>query len=447
MTRRTPRHVAGSRSVKLEGFGILSFYDWPLVINQRGGDGQVADSGMKFPALPLLRFKRPSDAVYVELVDALFSVVPPIVIFAISLAAVGAAIFAKTGDAIVLALTIAGLAVSTERIVMVQRYRSATRDNALPAADARLWERRFGIRSNATGLIVGLMGARCFMLPYPSVHMLVVAMLVAYAAGTVTRVAYRPQLALFNLSVVALPPIAACLLHGGTVYLCLALVLTIFLLGGFETVRHLYETFVSQLTLKLGYAGLARVDPLTGLSNRLVLNENLERMLAQARRNGIGLAIHSLDLNHFKAANDRFGHPVGDALLREVAQRLSRLTRASDLLVRLGGDEFVLVQTEVNTREQSLALASRIIADIGMSYHINGNEIALGTSIGIAMLTGEQLSTDDLLSRADQALYQAKRAGSGFVIYTMAPQLVPTTPDPDDAQPSQTSERKTLGMR
>jgi len=252
---------------------------------------------------------------------------------------------------------------------------------------------------------------------------------------------------LFNLSVVALPPIAACLLHGGTVYLCLALVLTIFLLGGFETVRHLYETFVSQLTLKLGYAGLARVDPLTGLSNRLVLNENLERMLAQARRNGIGLAIHSLDLNHFKAANDRFGHPVGDALLREVAQRLSRLTRASDLLVRLGGDEFVLVQTEVNTREQSLALASRIIADIGMSYHINGNEIALGTSIGIAMLTGEQLSTDDLLSRADQALYQAKRAGSGFVIYTMAPQLVPTTPDPDDAQPSQTSERKTLGMR
>lgn len=402
---------------------------------------------MRFSALPLLRFKRPSDAVYVELVDALFSVVPPVVIFTISLAAVGAAIVARTGDAIVLALTVAGLAVSIERILMVRRYRRAAADAVLPIASAQLWERRFGIRSAATGLIVGLIGARCFMLPYPSIHMLIVAMLVAYAAGTVTRVAYRPQLALFNLSVVAIPPIVACLIHGGTVYLCLALVLTIFLLGGFETVQHLYETFVSQITLKLGYAGLARLDPLTGLSNRLVLNENLERMLAQARRNGIGLAIHSLDLNHFKAANDRFGHPVGDALLREVAQRLSRLTRASDLLVRLGGDEFVLVQTEVGTREQSLALASRIVADIGAAYRINGHDIELGTSIGIAMLSGDQLTTDDLLSRADQALYQAKRAGSGFVIYTMAPQLVPTMSHHDDAQPSQTNERKTLGMR
>ena len=277
--------------------------------------------------------------------------------------------------------------------------------------------------------------------------MLIVAMLVAYAAGTVTRVAYRPQLALFNLIVVALPPIAACALHGGAVYLSLALVLTIFLFGGIETVQHLYATFVSQLTLKLGYAGLARLDPLTGLSNRLVLNENLDRMLAQAQRNGSGLAIHSLDLNHFKAANDRFGHPVGDALLREVAQRLSRLTRASDLLVRLGGDEFVLVQTEVSTREQSLALASRIITDISASYHIKGNEIALGTSIGIAKLTGEQLTPDDMLSRADQARYQAKRAGSGFVIYTMAPQLVPTLSNHDDPTRSQSDERKTVGMR
>src|SRR3569833_642839 len=208
---------------------------------------------MKFPTLPMLRFKRPSDAVYVELVDALFSVVPPVVIFAISLAAVGAAIVARTGDLIVLALTVAGLLVSFERILMVRRYRRAAADGALPIASAQLWERRYGIRSAATGLIVGLIGARCVILPDSSIHMLIVAMLVAYAAGTVTRVAYRPQLALFNLIVVALPPIAACAIHGGAVYLSLALVLTIFLFGGIETVQHLYATFVSQLTLKLGY--------------------------------------------------------------------------------------------------------------------------------------------------------------------------------------------------
>jgi diguanylate cyclase (GGDEF)-like protein len=275
--------------------------------------------------------------------------------------------------------------------------------------------------------------------------MLVIGLMIAFAAGIVTRVAYRPHLAQLNLLVVSLPPIIACLIHGGHVYLCLAFILTVFLLGAFETVQHLYETVVSQLTLKLRFAGLARLDPLTGLSNRLVLNENLERMLAQAYRNNLGLAVHSLDLNHFKAANDSFGHPVGDLLLREVARRLSQLTRASDLLVRLGGDEFILVQTDVSTREQALALASRILTDVSAPYRIDGHDIVLGTSVGIALLPSEQLTPDDLLARADQALYQAKRAGIGFAIYTVAPQLVPAIDTGDATQ--RADERKTQGLR
>jgi len=151
-----------------------------------------------------------------------------------------------------------------------------------------------------------------------------------------------------------------------------------------------------------------------------------------AAQEGRPLAIHSLDLNNFKQANDRFGHPVGDAVLREVAKRLRELTRQTDLLVRLGGDEFLLVQTDVESREHTLALAARIIKEIATTYYINGNAIQLGTSVGIAIMTsGQSLTADELLDRADQALYQAKRAGGGFAVYAAAPQLVPTLPEDD----------------
>lgn len=381
---------------------------------------------MKAHIKSLLRFDRPTDAVYVELVDSLFNLVPPIVILSICLSLVGAAIVAGTQDPIILVLTLLAVLVSAERIVMVYRYRKATAVAPLSLVTARIWERRFATGSCISAVIVSVMGARCFMLPLPHVHMLIVGVLFAYGAGTITRVAYRPHLAIVNLLIISVPSIVASIYVGGPVYLCLALVMVVFLVGAFETVRHLYATIVSQLALKLRFANLARRDPLTGLSNRLALSENLENAVAAAYRDNCSLAIHSLDLNHFKTANDRFGHPAGDAILQEVAKRLSRLTREKDLLVRLGGDEFVLVQTDVRTRQHALSLAKRIITEIATTYHINGNVISLGTSVGIALMSCEQtLTPEELLNRADQALYQAKRNGGGYVIYSIAPQLVP----------------------
>lgn len=378
----------------------------------------------------LLRFDRPSDAIYIELVDSLFSLVPPMIFLAISVGVIGAAIFARTGDWLVIGLTVATLVVSAERILMALRYRRARAAGPLSFAAACGWEKQFATRSFITTSIVGTMGVLCFTLHDPEIHMLMVGMLFAYAAGTVTRVAYRPKLAILNLLILSTPSMIACLFLGGTIYWCLAFLIVIFLLGGFETIQHLHATIVSQLTLKLRFAGLARRDALTGLSNRLALNENLEAIVAAASHAGRPLAIHSLDLDNFKQANDRFGHPAGDAVLREVAKRLSWLTRENDLLVRLGGDEFVLVQADVTSREQALALATRIIREIATTYQINGNAIQLGTSVGIAMMTPEQpLTAEELLDRADQALYQAKRTGSGFMVHAVAPQLVPTLQD------------------
>lgn len=389
---------------------------------------------------PLLRSDRPSDAIYVELVDALFSLVPPMVFLAMSIGVVGVAVFIRTGDPLVIGLTAAILVVTVERIAMALRYRRARAAGPLSLAAAQDWEKQFAARSFITTSLVGAMGACCFTLHDAEIHMLMVGMMFAYAAGTVTRVAYRPRLAILNLLILSTPTIVACLFLGGTVYWCLAFLIVIFLLGGFETVQHFHATIVSQLTLKLRFAGLARRDALTGLSNRLALNENLEAIVAAASRQSRPLAIHSLDLDNFKQANDRFGHPVGDAILREVAKRLSWLTRESDLLVRLGGDEFVLVQTEVESREQALALAARIIREIATTYQINGNAIQLGTSVGIAMMMPDQpLTADELLDRADQALYHAKRTGCGFVVHTVAPQLVPRLPDGNETEDTRKS--------
>lgn len=404
---------------------------------------------MAFSISQLLRERPLPESIYTELIGDLFSITPLIAVFAVSQCVIGAAVFARTGDLSLLALAIASVLISCERMLMFRRYQQAAAAGRLSRAEARIWERRFEIRSVASGGVVSAMGVRSLMLPDPTIHMLMIGVLFSYVAGTITRVSYRPRLALLNLFVVAIPPSIACLLQADMIYICLGLSMIIFMIGAVDVVRHSYETIVSQLILKQRFAGLAQRDALTGLSNRLGLNENLEAVMADAQRSGYGLAVHSLDLDRFKAANDLYGHPAGDAILKEVARRLSRLTRASDLLVRLGGDEFVLVQTGVAEREQATGLAARIVADIGSYYDIKGYTIEIGTSVGIALLSAEDLTAEDLLARADQALYQAKRTRSGYAVYTVAPHLVPSLDaDADDGVPApKTDGRKAVNVR
>lgn len=387
---------------------------------------------MQFPSLQWLTAERLSDGVYAELIEELFAAAPSVVVVAISQSVIGTAIFLQTGDPIALGLTVAIVLISIERIIMMGRYRRATADKPLPRAEVAIWERRYADRSIASAAAVSAIGVRCFMLGDPAIQMLTVGMLSTYCAGTLMRAAHRPWLAIVNLLIISVPTTIAGMIHGGPIYICLALMTGILLVGAFDVIRHAYNTTVSQITLKRQFAGLARQDALTGLSNRLGLSENLEAVIADTQRNGYGLAVHCLDLDRFKAANDLYGHPTGDAILKEVARRLTCLTRASDLLVRLGGDEFILVQTGVAAREQAIGLASRIVEDIGSYYNINGYTIEIGTSVGIALLTNEQLTPDDLLTRADQALYQAKRTRSGYAVYTVAPHLVPAMNDGDD---------------
>ncbi len=159
-------------------------------------------------------------------------------------------------------------------------------------------------------------------------------------------------------------------------------------------------------------AHMARHDTLTGLPNRLLFHDHTTHALGEMRQ-GEGLAVLCIDLDHFKLVNDSLGHRVGDALLLAVASRLLDCTLQSDLVVRLGGDEFAVVQRATGQPEQAKLLAERVITSLAYPFEVDGHEIAVGTSIGIALTADERTSADELLKGADIALYRAKAEGRG----------------------------------
>ena len=193
----------------------------------------------------------------------------------------------------------------------------------------------------------------------------------------------------------------------------LGLLMTIYVVGSFEMVRLSYKSTLSQMTLKQQFEQLSRTDPMTGLLNRSVLATDFERIVTENRDGNI--AVHAIDLDHFKAANDRYGHPVGDGLLRQVAERLKSASAHDDLIVRMGGDEFILVQQSVAGRADAEGMARRIFKSLGAPYRINGHDIEIGASIGIALSPDDGRTVEALLARSDHALYQAKAKRNGFV--------------------------------
>ena len=156
----------------------------------------------------------------------------------------------------------------------------------------------------------------------------------------------------------------------------------------------------------------ARHDALTGLPNRVSFNEKMTEALARLSRHGQQFSIFLLDLDLFKSVNDSLGHPVGDALLKAVAQRLQECLRETDLVARFGGDEFAILQTfRGDQREAAIGLASRISNAISIPFEVNGHQIIIGTSTGIAFAPHHGAEVDQLVKCADIALYQAKSAG------------------------------------
>ena len=155
-------------------------------------------------------------------------------------------------------------------------------------------------------------------------------------------------------------------------------------------------------------------DPLTGLPNRMLLNDRLEHGVEQAKRHSRILAVMFMDLDNFKTINDSYGHDAGDSVLQAVAERLKENTRGEDTVSRLGGDEFVFLLAEIQDEKDITVITEKIINAIQVPCHIASRDLIINPSIGIAIFPKDGTTADSLLKAADKAMYEAKRNKSGY---------------------------------
>ena len=160
---------------------------------------------------------------------------------------------------------------------------------------------------------------------------------------------------------------------------------------------------------------LAHHDALTGLPNRHLLHERLQRAVVHGKRYARQFAVMALDLDRFKPINDTFGHEAGDATLRELAMRLQSCVRASDTVARVGGDEFVILGEETRTYVDAETIAGKIHLALAEPFNFRDLEWTLGASIGVALFPDDGHDAETLLRHADDAMYQAKDSGRDAV--------------------------------
>ncbi|VXD24871.1 putative Diguanylate cyclase [Planktothrix serta PCC 8927] len=163
--------------------------------------------------------------------------------------------------------------------------------------------------------------------------------------------------------------------------------------------------------LEAQLAWLAHFDKLTGLPNRVLFFDRLERAIAQAKRQQTQFAVFFIDLDGFKSVNDCFGHQNGDLLLKEVAKRLSLSVRQSDTVARMGGDEFTLILGNIRQRNDVIKIAQAILFTLSQGCVVNGQECQIGASIGISFYPTDGSDLETLVNQADTAMYRSKHQG------------------------------------
>ncbi|WP_431201979.1 diguanylate cyclase domain-containing protein [Bradyrhizobium betae] len=350
-----------------------------------------------------------SDAVYLEVITTLHGTTMPNILAAACLAMVGAITTYETGDAVTATLTVIGIAVAIVRLFEIVAFRRRLVHPPQPGrAEAARWERRYIAGTVATALVLGVFAARSIVLGDALCCVMAIGIGFGFGAGVVARLALRPVAALLDLVAIAAPAAIVTFMQPDLRHVGLGLLILMYVGASFEMVRLSFNASISQITLKRQFEQLARIDPMTGLSNRSVLAADLPPLLADGM-----VAVHTLDLDLFKEANDRFGHPVGDALLKQVAGRLRAIAATGDLVIRMGGDEFVLVQ---RAAEDAEAAAHRIVQSIGAPYEVEGQVIELGVSVGVAVAPDDGRTAEALLARSDKALYRAKQERGGYVL-------------------------------
>jgi diguanylate cyclase (GGDEF)-like protein len=368
------------------------------------------------------RSKTLPEGTYVVAVRSLYATLIPTLIMAVAFLGIGAHVALETPDLLLnLLILFAGLAVLA-RVAVLLLFRAGARSERLDVPGARRIERLFAIPYLAFAIAFGAFSARAFQVATAEAHMLVLGLLFGYAAGVAAGIFLRPRIALPSMVLAVVPTSVAALTTPDSAYIAAGMLLLVFLAGGIQSMMRNYRVATTEITARRTFATLARADALTGLENRLSLREAYDGALERVGRDGV-LAVHCLDLDRFKAVNDTYGHPVGDALLQAVSERLRRVLRAGDVAARVGGDEFVLLQVSAQHTGEADLFARRIARAVAEPYSILGRQLSIGTSVGYAFFPEHGRDLDELTAHADEALIRAKRAGGGVASYD--PDAVP----------------------
>jgi diguanylate cyclase (GGDEF)-like protein len=288
--------------------------------------------------------------------------------------------------------------------------------------------RRPGAQPMATGrravfnaLILGLLWAAPPILFFPAARPGAQLMIVALTAGMLFGGAFalaRTPLAAAAFALpIALSSATTLLLGADADHARLAIVLCIYVAVLGRCVFSEADRFKAQILAQVAAEHLARTDPLTGLPNRRAFIDAMERELARKRRHGGSFLLLCVDFDRFKAINDELGHPAGDELLSQAAQRMRAAVRGADFVGRLGGDEFAVIATEIGSPETARLVAARIASCFEAPFTIAGRPVRCAVSVGGALGPRHGDDQQALFKSADVALYQAKAHGGGLCLF------------------------------
>jgi len=297
----------------------------------------------------------------------------------------------------------------------------------VPAGEDDVWGRYAVLAAAATGMLWGLLPVILWPAGAPIYQAAELVVVGGMAAGGAISLAPLMPAALVFLTTALLPMIARLLFENQVPYGYLAVLAVLYLVVVATTTRRLNllvsHSFVTRYHREQAEARIkeqAFQDELTGLANRRLFSTHLQQEFARARRQHYPLAVHFLNLDNFKTINDSLGHAVGDRLLKAVAGRLQERLRDEDLVARLGGDEFVILQTGLQGDKALAVHRVEMLADdvrrlLCEPFRIQGHELHLTVSIGVAMFPEDGQTPEEVLQHADAAMYKAKEQGHGSV--------------------------------
>lgn len=369
-------------------------------------------SAAKLRACRIFRGDALSERVRRSLVTSLYTQPFNLAIGAITV--VAASIYAAfiSDDAYIWIGTIVLSLIAAGRVVTAMRF--SPNDTWY---STRTLERLYEAGAFSYALMLGIITALCIWRNAPSaIQLLMLTNALCYSVGISARNAGRPLIAIGQLMLVTTPIFAALVSTGTVPYLILAMNLVLLVpamasitINVFNTLRDSIGEAERSDQLAERMRSLARTDVVTGLTNRAGFNQDVIERLMEATDSDV-LALFWIDLDRFKEVNDLLGHPIGDRVLQETAQRLEVVSPPDATIARFGGDEFI-VFCEVTDRRHCERLASEIHAEIMRPFHVNGERIEVGASIGVAILPHDARDAEMLMQNADLALYHSKTNG------------------------------------